>query len=83
LLRWDSGRHGLAGRCCGCTQGSCNLDGVRIQRVVGTLNAITGRKEGVESLDEIWITSEECGDAINDARSIDATISEVAGVRYL
>lgn len=58
LLRRDSGRHGLAGSCRRCTQRSCYLDGIGIQRVIGALDAISRREEGIESLDEVWISAE-------------------------
>src|SRR5579859_7624500 len=57
-LWWYSRSHRLARSCCGCTQRSRDFDWIRIQRVIGALDAISGRQEGVEPLDEVRITTE-------------------------
>lgn len=66
----------LGHRLDGCAHGCGHSDTIRI--VVGTaLNAIAGRQEGVEPLDEVWIPRKQRTDSTNDARGIDGTALEV------
>jgi hypothetical protein len=53
---WGDNSAGRGGR--GAEWGG-DLDGVRIERIVGAFDAVSGGEESIESLDEIWITAEQ------------------------
>jgi hypothetical protein len=46
-----------------------------------TLDAVTWRKESIEALNQIWMPSEEVGDAVNNTRGINT--SEVSYCRLI
>src|SRR5450432_3862532 len=55
-----------------CSHRGCHPDCIWIVSC-STFDAITRRKEGVEALNEIWVTSKKFGNTIYDARSVNSS----------
>lgn len=60
--------------------GSCDADRIWITWVSGDVNPVTGRKEGIETLDEGGVAPEEHGYALDDAGRVDPKWYDEAGV---
>jgi hypothetical protein len=43
-----------------------------------TLYSISGREEGIEALNEVWMTSKEVGNAADDTRCVNASCSQLS-----
>lgn len=56
----------------GRARGSCDANGVGIMRIVCVFDAVTWREKGVETGDELRVTSEKSRDSFNDAWCVNA-----------
>ena len=59
-----------AGGLCGCAGWGGDSDEVALAGVEAALDAVSGREEGVEALDEAGMSAKEGRDSFDDARGI-------------